>query len=211
MSKVRQTNRGGNPDAQRERAIATRLAIVTVARELFAEAGYHATGTNEIAAQAKLTRGALYHHFADKDDLFAAVFRVVSAELNARSRSAVAPLSGDLWPQVTQAFRNYLALVAQSAEYRRILLIDGPAVLTWSHWRDLQTEFVGQGTATALQMAMNKGLVPRQPALPLAYMIQAALNDAALTIAHAPPPSKLAEDAIAAFFFLLKGIRSSPV
>ncbi len=207
MSALRQSHRGGNPVAQRERATATRSTIEAVARELFAEVGYHATGTNEIATQAKLTRGALYHHFTDKDDLFAAVFRQVAQELDERSKSAVAALSGDLWTQITQAFRHYLSLVAESAEYRRILLIDGPAVLGWSRWRDLQSEFVGQGTASALQMAMDRGLVAPQPAMALAYMIQAALHDAALTIANTAHPSKAAEDAIAAFLFLLDSIR----
>jgi AcrR family transcriptional regulator len=211
MSAVRQSHRGGNPEAQRERAIITRSAIVTVARKLFAEAGYHATGTSEIAARAKLTRGALYHHFADKDDLFAAVFRQVAQELDERSKSAVAALSGDLWPQVTQAFRHYLALVAENAEYRRIMLIDGPAVLGWARWRDLQTEFVGQGTANALQMLIDKGLVAPQPTMALAYMIQAALHDAALTIANTTHPSEAAEEAVAAFFFLLDGIRHDSV
>ncbi len=211
MSEVRRSGRGGNPRAQRERAFSTRVAIVSTARALFADAGYYCTGTNEIAARAKLTRGALYHHFTDKGELFAAVFRQVTQELDERSKSAVASLSGDLWPQVTQAFRHYLALVTESAEYRRILLIDGPAVLGWSRWRDMQSEFVGQGTATALGMLMDKGLVARQPALPLAHMIQAALHDAALTIANASRPSKAAEEAIDAFFFLLDGIQRIPV
>jgi AcrR family transcriptional regulator len=211
MSELRQSSRGGNPQAQRERALGTRMTIVSVARGLFADAGYHFTGTNEIAACAKLTRGALYHHFTDKDDLFAAVFRQVAIELDERAKSAVASLSGDLWPQVTQAFRHYLALVTASAEYRRILLIDGPAVLGWARWRDMQSEFVGQGTANALQMLMDQGLVAPRPTMALASLIQAALHDAALTIAHAAQPSKAAEEATDAFFFLLDGIRHIPV
>jgi AcrR family transcriptional regulator len=210
MGEVARSSRGGNPEAQRERAIATRSAIVSIARGLFAETGYHATGTNEIAARVKLTRGALYHHFANKDDLFAAVFRMVAAELNERSKAAVAALSGDLWPQVTQAFRQYLALVADNAEYRRILLIDGPAVLGWARWRELHSEYVAKRTANALQMLMDEGLVAPQPTMALAYMIQAALHDAALTIANAPPQSKSAEEAIAAFFFILHSIRRVP-
>lgn len=207
MPVVSRSRRGGNLDTQRARAVTTRASIVLVARALFAEAGFHATGTTEIAARAGLTRGALYHHFADKEELFCEVFRLVAAELVERSNSAVMSLSGDLWPQVTAAFRQYLLLVADNDEYRRILLVDGPAVLGWARWRDLQSEFVAQGTANALEMLMADGLVMRQPAMPLACMIQAALHDAALTIASLPPASDQAAEAMAAFFFVLRGIR----
>lgn len=210
MSALPRSNRGGNLDVQRERAIVTRSAIVVAARVLFAEQGFHAVGTTEIALRAGLTRGALYHHFADKEGLFTEVFQVVADELLERSSSAVAALSGDVWSQVTEAFRHYLLLVAENEEYRRILLIDGPSVLGWARWRDLQSEFVARGTADALQMLMDQGLVRRQPTMALACMIQAGLHDAALTIASATLPSASADEAAAAFFFILQGIRQSP-
>jgi AcrR family transcriptional regulator len=183
---------------------------LATARKLFGEAGYHATGTTEIVARSRLTRGALYHHFAGKEGLFEAVFRQVASELVNRSNTAVAGLSGDLWPQVQEAFRQYLLLIATTKEYRRILLIDGPAVLGWVRWRELQSEFVAKGAAEALQLLMDRGLVQQQPAMPLACMIQATLQDAALTIANAPADSNAAEEAMAAFLFVLNGIKRSP-
>lgn len=201
------SNRGGNLDALRERAVATRACLLAAARELFTEAGYHATGTTEIVARAALTRGALYHHFAGKEGLFEEVFRMSIAELVSRSNSAAVALSGDTWTKVAAAFSQYLGLVAANEEYQRILLIDGPAVLGWARWRELQSEFVARGTADALQMLMDQGLVTRQPAEPLAYLIQAALNDAAMSIAHAPDPAQASKEALAAFLFLLRGIR----
>lgn len=201
------SNRGGNLDVLRERAIATRACLLAAARELFTEAGYHATGTTEIVARAALTRGALYHHFAGKEGLFEEVFRMSIAELVSRSNSAAVALSGDTWTKVTAAFTQYLGLVAANEEYQRILLIDGPAVLGWTRWRELQSEFVAKGTTEALQMLMDQGLVTRQPAEPLAYLIQAALNDAAMAIAHAPDPAQASKEAMAAFLFLLQGIR----
>ena len=205
--KPRQSNRGGTPEAQKERAAATRTAILAVARKLFGENGYHATGTSEIVAQSRLTRGALYHHFSGKEDLFEAVFRMVAEELVTRANASVAPLSGDLWQQVQEAFRQYLHLIAENEAFRRILLIDGPAVLGWAQWRALQSEFIASGAAQALQMLMDRGLVEQRPAMPLACMIQAALGDAAMTIAHAPAGSSAAEEAMAAFQFVLRGIR----
>jgi len=207
MKNTSRSRRGGKPEDQRERAEATRATIVQVARKLFAENGFHATGTTEITARAGMTRGALYHHFADKAELFSEVFREVAGELILRSNSAVTEMSGDLWPQVREAYRQYLYLVAAHEEYRRILLIDGPAVLGWARWRELQSEFVARGTADALQLLMAKGLVDEQPTMPLACIIQSALHDAALTIAHETTLSPRAEQAVSAFFYVLEGLR----
>ena len=77
-------------------------------------------------------------------------------------------------------------------------------------WGSLQSEFVAKGTTEALQLLMDRGMVERQPAEPLAYLIQAALNDSALTIAHAPNPTQASEEAMAAFDFLLHGIGKAP-
>jgi AcrR family transcriptional regulator len=201
------SNRGGNLSVLRERAVTTRAAIVTAARQLFAEAGYHATGTTEIVVRAGLTRGALYHHFADKEDLFKEVFRAIVSELVSRSNSAAGAEPGDIWSKIVAAYNQYLQLVSSNEEYQRILLIDGPAVLGWARWRDLQSEFVAKGTADALQLLMDHGIVARQSAEPLANLIQAALNDAAMTIAHSPDPAQASKEAMAAFLFLLQGIR----
>ena len=208
MAKTRvKSNRGGTPAAQKERAAETRAGVVAAARKLFAETGYHATGTTEIAASAAMTRGALYHHFAGKEELFAEVFREVAQELIDRSNSSVAPMAGDMWAKVSAAFRQYLNLVAASEEYQRILLIDGPAVLGWARWRALQSEFVASGTTETLRLLMERDLLARQPAEPLAYLIQAALNDTALTIAHASNSTQSSNEAMAAFDFLLQGMR----
>ncbi|MEY4159938.1 MAG: hypothetical protein RLZZ136_559 [Pseudomonadota bacterium] len=201
------SNRGGTLAAQKQRASTTRAELLVAARRLFAENGFYNTGTTEIVVQAAMTRGALYHHFGDKVGLFAAVFRDAAQELVNRSNSAVAPMAGDLWAKVCAAFQNYLQLVAANEDYQRILLIDGPAVLGWSRWRELQSDYVAKGTIDALDILMNQGIVPRRASEPLAYLIQAALNDAAMTIAHAPKPGQAGEDAMAAFLFMLRGIR----
>ena len=208
MSEIKlNSNRGGSLATVRERAVATRSCLLDAARELFGEAGFHATGTIEIVARATMTRGALYHHFSGKEELFVEVFRTIAEELVARSNAAAAELSGDSWSKARTAFSQYLQLVASSTEYQRILLIDGPAVLGWTRWRDLQAEFMAQGTIRTLQLLMDQGIVPLQKAEPLASLIQAALNDAALTIAHSPEQPQTGQDARAAFLFLLQGIK----
>lgn len=205
---VVKSNRGGTVAVQRERAVATCAALIASARALFTDPGYNATGTSDVVARAAVTRGALYHHFADKEELFEAVFRQVLEDLNQQATTAVSGLSGRLWAQVVAAFETYLSLIAGSLEFQRILLIDGPAVLGWRRWRDLQTECTTSRTAEALRKLMRKGLVDERPPEPLANLVQAALNDAALSIAHAADPRAAAAEATDAFVFLLEGLRT---
>ena len=205
---VRKSNRGGALADQRVRAVATRAGLIATARRLFADAGYHATGTNELVAATAMTRGALYHHFTDKQALFEAVFREVSSELNQAASDAVRSLSGDTWNQLVHAFRTYLQLVAASAEFQRILLIDGPAVLGWRRWRELQSEEIGAGVITTLQMLMKEGVIPQSAPGPLATLIQAALNDAALSIAYAPDQRAASAELTEALMRILKGLRT---
>lgn len=205
---ARKSNRGGALADQRVRAVATRAGLIATARRLFADAGYHATGTNELVAATAMTRGALYHHFTDKQALFEAVFREVSGELNKSASEAVRSLSGDTWNQLVRAFRAYLQLVAASAEFQRILLIDGPAVLGWKRWRELQSEEIGAGVITTLTMLMEQGVIPEAAPGPLATLIQAALNDAALSIAYAPDQRAASTELTEALMRILEGLRT---
>ncbi len=207
-SAARKSNRGGALADQRVRAVATRAGLIATARRFFADAGYHATGTNELVAATAMTRGALYHHFTDKQALFEAVFRELSSELNKAAGEAVRSLSGDTWNQLVRAFRAYLQLVAASAEFQRILLIDGPAVLGWKRWRELQSEEMGAGVITTLTMLMEQGVIPEAAPGPLATLIQAALNDAALSIAYAPDQRAASTELTEALMRILEGLRT---
>ena len=200
--------RGGAIDAQRERAVATRAALLATAREMFGDRGYHATATPEIVARAEVTRGALYHHFAGKEELFAEVFRLAASEMVERSNASVVG-SGDLWTKVVAAFAHYLDLAASDRGYARIVLTDGPAVLGWARWRELQSGLVAAGVADALGMLMDEGTIARQPIVPLAYLIQAALNDAALAIANSAEPARTNREVSRAFRTLLGGLRAT--
>ena len=185
------------------RAAATRASLLAIARERFAAVGYHATSTTDLVALASLTRGALYHHFADKEALFETVLREVAADVNRRAQATVAGLSGDTWRQLVQSLEAYLQLVAADAGVQRILLIDGPAVLGWSRWRDVQAELIHADVVTTLQMLMDEGVVDRRPPEPLAHLVLALLDEAALVIAHGTDP-QVAGDALRA---LVRGLR----
>jgi AcrR family transcriptional regulator len=192
------------------RKAATRAALVAAARHRFAQTGYHATGTNDVVALAGLTRGALYHHFRDKEDLFEAVFRQVADELSKAAGEAVRPLADAPWRQLQEGLQSYLRLVAANAEAQRVLLLDGPAVFGWARWRELQSEYTFGHLVLMLERLAGLGLVKRRPAGPLAHLILAALNDAAMSIAHANNPQVARVQAGDALSALVEGLRVDP-
>ncbi len=123
--------------AQRE---ATTAALITTARELFAERGYADVGTEEIVQRAGLTRGALYHHFrGGKEELFRAVLVQISAEV-VRQVAEVAAGTDDPWEVLLAGSEAFLDACA-NPEVQRIMLIDGPSVLGWDVWRAIDTDY----------------------------------------------------------------------
>ena len=162
---------------------ATRAALVAAARELFAERGYGGVGTEEIVGRAGVTRGALYHHFADKEDLMRAVLHELSREL-AEASAAAALKETDQWRQILAATNAFLDACTDPA-IQRIMMTDAPSVLGWDEWREIDTQY-GLGLVKAsLEQAMETGLVARQPVDPLAHLIVGALDEAAMYISRA--------------------------
>ena len=195
------------PKLRLEQAAATRSALIATARRMFAERGYHEAGTNELVADAGVTRGALYHHFRDKEALFEAVFREVAGELFAAASQAVAPLGADRWRQLQVGLQTHLQLIAASHEMQRILLIDGPAVFGWSRWRELQSEFsLGALVASMEDLIANGTIAARDPLL-AAHLVLAALNEAAFLIAHADAPQEAGAQAGEALIAMVTGLR----
>jgi AcrR family transcriptional regulator len=190
-----------------ERAAITRAALVKAARQLFAERGYYATGTHDVVALAGVTRGALYHHFNDKEALFEAIFREAEEELQCEAAAAVMDMEVDPWWQLQEGLQSFLSVVARNPGLQRILLIDGPVVLGWSRWRELETEFTLGLLMLALQALMDSQIIRPQAVAPLAHLVQAALNEAALLIAHADDPEEMRAQVGAALRTLINGLR----
>ena len=190
------------------RAEATRAAIVSAARLLFVERGYHDTSTEEIVARAGVgTRGALYHHFADKRALFVAVFEAVEQDLVA----AAGRLADDLPPlELLRAGLIGFLDASLTPEVQRVLLIDGPAVLGWQEWRAIEARYGLGGIQGMLELAMADGSVPTQPVAALAHLLLAAADEAALYIVNADDPHAAREQSVTALDNLLGGLRSSP-
>lgn len=192
-----------NPMSQRElQSLKTRTALVAAARKLFTEKGYHGAGTHEIVALANVTRGALAHYFPRKEDLFLAVFEAVQNDLMARVPEPDAQLADAMhW----RAFRLALHALLDSAtdpEVQRILLLDGPVVLGWTQWRQIESGYL-KTVQAAVEQAMHAGLIRNAPVQPLAHLILAAHNEAVMLIAHAKEPKKIRAEAEQALNALL--------
>jgi AcrR family transcriptional regulator len=191
-----------------EYAEATRRALLDAATGLFAERGYAATSVEDIARAARVTRGALYHHFAGKRDVFEAVFE----ELETATIPRLLPADGadeDPWALLLAGFDGVLE-VALEPTYQRIALVDAPAVLGWARWRELAEHHVLGLLREVLAGLMSAGLLRPQPPDLLARLLLAALVEAALTIASAPDQDRARSEASLLLRDLLEGLRAQP-
>jgi AcrR family transcriptional regulator len=187
---------------------ATRRALVRAGRELFGTRGYTAVSVEAIARRARVTTGALYHHFRDKRDLFRAVFESVSADLAGRITAASAQ-PGDIWDQLIAACDAWLAACAD-AEIRQIVLIDAPSVLGWEEWRRIDAPYGVGLTIRGLRAAMDAGVLKRRSPEPLAHLLYGALNEAAFALAHAEDIDAARAEIRELLVELFRGLRTDP-
>jgi AcrR family transcriptional regulator len=186
-------------------ARATREALIGAALELFTERGYAGVGTEEIVASAKVTRGALYHHFTDKRDLFRAVFERVEADLMERI-GATMEGANDPYELMVGGMRAFLDACEEPA-VKQISLTDAPAVLGWREWREIDNQHGLGLTRAALQSAVDAGVLRPIAVEPMAHLFVAALSEAAFVIAHAEQPEKARSEVEQALLQLVEGLR----
>lgn len=194
---------GSRKAAQSE---ATRAQLVDVATRLFAERGYAGVGTEEIVRQAGVTRGALYHHFADKRELFRAVHEGVERDLVQRIGAGVTGVT-DPWEVMVAGMRAYLDACTEPT-VMQISLIDAPSVLGWEEWREIDARYGLGLVTTALGAAMDTGALRRHPVEPLAQLLLAAMAEAGLMVATASDPAAARDQVEAALLALLDGLRA---
>ena len=164
----------------------TREALIASARELFTERGFAETPSGEIAERARVTRGALYHHFPSKRDLFAAVFERLEAELDAASTAAarkVLASGGNGLDAFAAGCRAFLRFAA-APDYHRIALVDGLATLGPDRWHAIDARLGLATVESALATLIERGEIEPIPERPLAVLIFGALNEAAFALAR---------------------------
>jgi AcrR family transcriptional regulator len=152
-----------------------------------------------------VTRGALYYHFRNKQDLFRAVFVAVQ-EAVFEQVATVSMAEPDPWAGLLAGCSAFLAASLDPA-VQQIVLIDAPAVLGWGTWREVGSGNVLGLLVTALHWAMAAGQIEDQPAVPLAHVVLGALNEGALFIAGAEDRVAARDEVTAVVFRLLAGLR----
>src|SRR5580658_5851521 len=183
---------------------ATRSDLLGAARELFGERGYGATSVEEIVARAGVTKGALYHHFSDKESLFKAVFEQVEREV---SDQAVAEfLQPDPWQALIVGCRLWVE-AHLAPDVRQIVLNDARSVLGWELARAIETRFSTVAVRGALRKAMSAGVLMRQPLRPLALMLTGALSESCLYVAESDDPATALEEVSGLIATMLSGMR----
>jgi AcrR family transcriptional regulator len=175
---------GRTRTAKAEQSEATRAALLATARAMFAERGYAAVGTEEIVRSAGVTRGALYHHFAGKAELFAAVYEEVERELLESIAASAVGGATDPLQALRQGARAFFDACEDPA-VQRISLIDAPSVLGWERWRDIGMRYALGLVQEVLGEAMEAGLIARQPVGPLAHLLLGAIDEGAMLVARA--------------------------
>jgi AcrR family transcriptional regulator len=189
-----------------EYAEATRAALVEVARALFAERGFAPVSIEEIVQGARVTRGALYHHFDDKQALFRAALETVEGEIAERMRAGAARES-DRWAQVAAACQAYLDANLERDIQR--ILVDAPSVLGWHTWCAIDRQY-GLGVLQGLfEAASEAGLIDPQPIEPVALLVLGALNTGGRVIAEAKQPAQARQQVGATVDRLLSGLRKT--
>jgi AcrR family transcriptional regulator len=188
---------------QAQRRAATRRALLDAARSLFAEKGYHETTAEEIVRRAGLTRGALYHHFEDKKDLFRAVVDEMEGEIDEEIEAAERAESG-LPEAVMAGYRAFVDAVLDP-EMKRTFFLDGPSVLGWE-WHEIDARHAVTKIEEGLEALIEEGFVKPQSVVPLARLINGALLEAAFFVAVSEDPETARDEAWDAMERLVGGL-----
>jgi AcrR family transcriptional regulator len=203
---VRRATSLGSARPRHDRSTATKHALVGVARDKFATQGFVGTSLDEIVAGADVTKGALYHHFHGKQDLYAAVVAVVEDEARERIRARVADVV-DPWERALVGLREFLAVV-RTEEYRRIVILEGPAVLGYERFREQE-----EGSTFGLVSDIVAGLLapydlPDSTLTAFTRLFLGAVSATGSSVSLAADPQQASDDAEGAIVLVLAGIRS---
>jgi AcrR family transcriptional regulator len=202
----RQPLMDGTRRTQAERAAETREALIEAARPLFAAQGFAEVALETIVRAAGVTRGALYHHFADKTELFAAVFEKVEGEVAARMGEAIAASNLTDPVEVMRLGADFWLDVCSDPEVQRIVLVDAPAVLGWTRWTEIGDRYNTGMVRALLTNAVETGRIPPQPIEATVLTILGAMREATLYVARAEDHDQARKDAGAVMNRLIRAL-----
>ena len=196
----------GTRRTQAERAAETREALIEAARPLFAAQGFAEVALETIVRVAGVTRGALYHHFTDKTELFAAVFEKVEGDVAARMGEAIAASNQTDPVEVMRLGADFWLDACSDPEVQRIVLVDAPAVLGWTRWTEIGDRYNTGMVRALLTNAVETGRIPPQPIEATVLTILGAMREATLYVARAEDHDQARKDAGAVMNRLIRAL-----
>ncbi|HSA51569.1 MAG TPA: helix-turn-helix domain-containing protein [Yinghuangia sp.] len=180
---------------QQERSGATTAELLAAARELFATDGYAATSLDAVCLRAGVSKGALYHHFRNKEALFHAVYTAEEARIaEAVAAAYLAVQARDRWEAVYEGCKAYLVMCLDPG-VQRITLLDAPGALGVEAVDEVIVLCVKQMRA-GVKRAIEAGCIAPRPVEPLARLLFGGLSEAAKTIGRAADPQRATQEAL---------------
>jgi AcrR family transcriptional regulator len=174
-----------------EKAASTKTKIIAVARRLFATRGYDGTSTEAILEESQVSRGGLYHHFENKEAVFAAVMEAVETDITVATanagKNATEPIEA-----LRLAFSTFVDLACET-EVRQIVLTDAHSVLGWQKWREIEERYGLGRLKQALKFLADAGRIPEDMVDVFAHILLASLIEIAFVVARSPDPRAAAK------------------
>lgn len=190
-----------------ENVDATREALVDSAVELFTEKGFAAASLDDVARNARVTKGALYHHFpGGKLAIFEAAFESVDADLAQRITASL-PANAGPWEVIEAGLDAYL-LACSDPVIQRMVFQEGPAALGWERWRELDGCHSRALLRMSLALLLDSGELRPQPLELLTRLMFTTLGEAGLSIADAKDPKAARAETRTLLFDILGGLRA---
>jgi len=200
---------GAPPRSLRAEQVAqTRAALIAAGRRLFGEQGFAATSVDDLARAARVTTGALYHHFPTKTALFETVFEAIHGELMAASASAARGASDEV-DALARGFDAFLDAVLEP-DVQRILVTDAPAVLGLARFTELDERYAVSAIVAALRAADDAGRLHADDPETIARLLLGALVRGSMLIAGSADPAATRESVGRAVRALLAGFAPRP-
>ncbi|HEV3475218.1 MAG TPA: TetR/AcrR family transcriptional regulator [Actinomycetota bacterium] len=191
--------------SQPERSEATQRALVESARQLFASEGYPETQLDDVVRAAGVTKGALYHHFQGKADLFGAVFE--------HEQRRLAKVVSEAYHRQREPWKGFFAGCRALLEAnldpgtQRITLLDAPSVLGWEQMREIQSKYCLRLVKEGLQQAIAEGQIASRPIEPIAHLVVGAIFEGSMMVARADDQRAAAKRLLAELRTLLDAFR----
>lgn len=186
----------------------TRNALVESAVELFTQHGYTGTSLDEIARNARVTKGALYHHFSGKQAVFEAAFEAVDTQVVQRMSEAVSAPGGP-WETMRTGLRTFLEVCLEPS-YQRIVVQEGPAVMGWQRWREAEERFTYGIVRSVIGGLVEAGEIAPMPVEALSRVVFGALSAGATTIAGSDQPLETSREVGECMERVVVGLREQP-